>query len=262
MHFSYCYSVLFGFTFLFLSASPLWAQKDSSVSQNRIDSFLNRQKGFLGQIAETLRADTTEKKEKPIQRGDEVFQKYANRTIRIIIVQSLDFGISIGDTSKRINNSLTHFANWLHNNTKERVIMNNLLFRTYDKVSPFVLANNERYLRNLSYLQDARIIVRPVRNSPDSVDVTVLVKDAFSIGASLRLHSYQSMSASVHDDNTLGWGDRLQFQTLFDRIRHPAVGYGVGYVKRNIAGSFVDVSAGYLNFSPAFNTGRKEENTA
>jgi hypothetical protein len=257
-----CNSLLLGFALLLLSPSQLFAQKDTTVPQNRIDSFLRRQRGLLGNIAESLRKDTAEQKEKQIQRGDAAFQKYTNRTIRMIIVQSLDFGISIGDTSKRINNSLTHFANWLHNNTKDRVIRNNLFFRTYDKVSPFILANNERYLRNLSYLQDARIIVRPVRNSPDSVDVTVFVKDAFSIGGNIRLHSYQSTSASVHDDNTMGWGDRLQFQALFDRMRHPAVGYGAAYIKRNIGGSFVDFTAGYLNFSPAFNTGRREENTA
>ena len=261
MHLSCCNSLLLAFTLFVLSPS-LRAQKDSTVPQNRIDSFLSRQKGFLGGIAETLRADTNEEREKPIQRGDKIFQKYTNRTIRMIFIQSLDFGISIGDTSKGINNSLTHLANWLHNNTKERVRRNNLFFRNYDKVSPFVLANNERYLRNLSYIQDARIVVRPVAEHPDSVDVTVFVKDVFSIGGSLRVHSYQSMSASVQDDNAMGWGDRLQFQTLFDRERRPAFGYGMGYVKRNIAGSCVDLSAGYLNFNPAFNTGRKEENTA
>jgi hypothetical protein len=223
---------------------------------------LERQKGVLGQLAETLRADTTEEKERPIQRGDKVFQRFTNRTIRMIIVQSLDFGISLGDTSKRINNSLTHLANWLHNNTKESVIRNNLFFQPYDKVSPFVLANNERYLRNLPYIQDAKIVVRPVRNNPDSVDVTIFVKDVFSIGGRLRLHSYQSISASVRDDNTLGWGDRLEFQTLFDRRRQPVLGYGMAYTKRNVAGSFIDLSGGYLNFGPAFNTGRKEENAA
>lgn len=217
---------------------------------------------MLGSIADALLADTAEEKEKPIERGDKVFQKYTNRIIRMIVIQSLDFGISIGDTSKGINNSLTHLANWLHNNTKERVIRNNLFFRIHDKVSPFLLSNNERYLRNLPYIQDARITVRPVRNSPDSVDVTVFVKDVFSIGGKLRLHSYQSLSASVQDDNTMGWGDRLEFQTLYDRRRQPVMGYGMSYIKRNIAGSFVDLGAGYLNFSPAFNTGRREENEA
>lgn len=223
---------------------------------------MNRQKGLFGQLAESLRADTMEGKERPIQRVDRVFQPYTNRVIRMIRVQALDFGISLGDTSKRINNSLTHLANWLHNNTKESVIRNNLFFRNYDKLSPFVLANNERYLRNLPYIQDARIMVRPVRNSPDSVDVTIFVKDVFSIGGKLKLHSYQSISASVRDDNTLGWGDRLELQTLFDRRRQPVLGYGMAYTKRNLAGSFVDLSVGYLNFGPAFNTGRKEENTA
>lgn len=217
---------------------------------------------MLGGIAETLRADTIDEKEKPIQRGDKIFQRFNNRVIRSITVQPLNFGIAIGDTSKRISNGLTHLANRLHNNTKESVIRNNLFFSTYDKVSPYVLSNNERYLRNLPYLQDARIVVRPVRNHPDSVDVTIFVKDVFSIGGSMRVHSYQSLSASVQDDNMLGWGDQLSFQTLFDQRRHPAFGFGTAYTKRNVAGSFIDMSAGYLNFSPAFNTGRREENTA
>jgi hypothetical protein len=254
--------LLLGLGLLLLSPFQLCAQKDTTIPQNRIDSFLSRQKGVFGQLAESLRADTTEDKERGIQRGDKVFQRFNNRIIRFITVQSLDFGISLGDTSKRINNSLTHLANWVHNNTKERVIRNNLFFRPHDKVSPFVLANNERYLRNLPYIQDAEIVIRPVRNHPDSVDVTIFTKDLFSIGGSLRLHSYQTVSASVQDDNTMGWGDRLQFQTLFDQRRRPAFGYGIGYIKRNVAGSFIDLSAGYLNFSPAFNTGRREENTA
>lgn len=256
-----CYRILLALVFV-LPSSLLYSQKDTTIPQNKLDSFLNRQKGLFGQLAESLRADTMEGKERPIQRVDRVFQPYTNRVIRMIRVQALDFGISLGDTSKRINNSLTHLANWLHNNTKESVIRNNLFFRNYDKLSPFVLANNERYLRNLPYIQDARIMVRPVRNSPDSVDVTIFVKDVFSIGGKLKLHSYQSISASVRDDNTLGWGDRLELQTLFDRRRQPVLGYGMAYTKRNLAGSFVDLSVGYLNFGPAFNTGRKEENTA
>lgn len=258
----YRHSSLLGLTFMLLCSLPLFAQKDTALPQNRIDSFLSRQKGVFGQLAETLRADTNQEEEKPIERGDRAFQKYTNRTIRMIIVQSLDFGVSLGDTSKRINNSLTHLANWLHNNTKERVIRNNLFFRAFDKVSPYVLANNERYLRNLPYIQDAKIVIRPVKNHPDSVDVAIFTKDVFSIGGGLRLHSYQTVSASLQDDNTMGWGDQLRFQALFDQRRSPVFGYGMGYTKRNIAGSFIDLSAGYLNFSPAFNTGRREENTA
>jgi hypothetical protein len=255
-----CYIILL-LTFIVFFPSALHAQKDTTLPQNRLDSFLSRQKGVVGQVAEALRRDTSEK-EKPIQRGDEVFRKFTNRTIRFIIVQPLDFGISIGDTSKRVANALTHLANNLHHNSRDRVIRNNLFFRIYDKVSPFILANNERYLRNLPYIQDAKIVVRPVRNSPDSVDITIFIKDVLSIGGRVRLHSYQSISASVRDDNIMGWGDRLELQTLFDQRRQPVLGYGMGYTKRNIAGSFVDLSVGYLNFGPAFNTGRREENAS
>jgi hypothetical protein len=250
--------LLFPFTW----ESVLYAQNDTTAPQNGLDSFLSRRKGVWGQLADAVRVDAPESTEKPIQRGDEVFRKYTGRTIRNIIVQTLDFGISIGDTSKRINNSLTHLANWVHNNTKERVIHNNLFFRNDDRLSPFILANNERFLRNLPYIQDAKIVVRPVPNHPDSVDVAIFVKDVLSLGGNVRLHSYQSTSAAVWDDNVLGWGDKLEFQTLFDQRRQPVMGYGMGYTKRNVSGTFMDVSLGYLNFRPAFNTGRREENAA
>ena len=242
-------------------ALDLRAQQDT-IPQNRVDSLLSNQKGILGDIAQSLIMDTAEEKEQDLQRGDKIFQRYRNKVIRKINVQSLRFGVSIGDTSKKLNNRITRTASTLHRTTRPFVIKNQLFFREYDRLSPFLFANNERYLRDLPFLQDARIIITPVRGRGDSVDVTILIKDVLSIGGGISIRSYQSAIVEVKEDNFLGYGDRLQFQSLYDRQRNLPFGYGLSYLKRNILGTFIDANVGYLNFNRAFNSGRREENVA
>jgi hypothetical protein len=130
-----------------------------------------------------------------------------------------------------------------------------------DKVFPYLLADNERHLRDQPYLQDARIVIRSSDKSFDSVDITILTKDVLSIGGSFRMHNSTNVSAAIKEDNLGGWGDRLQGSLLFDQQRRQKVGYGGEFIKRNIMGSFIDGYAGYQNFADAFNSGRDEETT-
>ncbi|MCU7548839.1 hypothetical protein OCK74_06900 [Chitinophagaceae bacterium LB-8] len=235
----------------------LYAQKDT-LQGSKLDSFLKNQKGVVGQLAQNLLTNKTDV-QKGLQSNDWAFQQYRGRTIRGIIIKSLEFGISIGDTSKVLNNKLTRLANYIHWNTREKVISNNLFFRQNDKLSPFLFGDNEAYLRALPYIQDARIIVQPVEGSMDSVDILVLTKDVISIGGSFHMHNYQSVSITVREDNLRGLGDRFQLQMLYDQSRFKHVGNGFEYIKRNIGGSFIDGAAGYLNFEKAISSRRAEE---
>ena len=234
------------------------AQKDS-IPENKLDSLLLRQKGLLGQLAQNLMTDTGSEGDIDLQRADLPFVKLAGRVIRKIIIQPLDFGISIGDTSKFINNRLTRLADAFHHNTRPFVVRNHLFFRESDRLSPFLMGNNERYLRDLPFLQEAFISVKAVRGTQDSVDVTVFTKDVLSIGGGIELHNSKSVGIHVEEDNFGGWGDRLKFLALYDQQRQDRFGFGAEFIKRNIAGSFIDGSAGYLNFNKTFHTGITEE---
>jgi hypothetical protein len=233
------------------------AQTDTPKA-NRLDTLLLKQKGVLGTLAQSLMADSEENDRTPRQ-ADLPFRKYRDRIIRNISVQPLDFGVLIEDTSSRLSDDLIRFARSLHATTKKFAVHNNLFFKKGDLLSPYILGTNERYLRDLPFLQDASILVRPVRGSNDSVDVTVLVKDVLSIGGSMAVHSTGSGRLAVKEDNFLGWGDRLQLQTLFDKTRQQNFGFGMEYIKRNILGSFIDGSAGFLDFNSAFSSQRAEE---
>ena len=54
-------------------------------------------------------------------------------------------------------------------------------FHEGDTISPLKLSDNERFLRELPYIDDARILVVPV--SDNEADIIVITKDVYSLGA-------------------------------------------------------------------------------
>jgi len=250
-------------TFLAVSIMPLQAQHDSTRARKGIDSFILKRKGLVGKLARNLLRDTLRENIAALTpiRNDLVFSIYQNRVIRSVTVKGLDFGTAITDTNKVYKSRLTRLANNFHHKTRGYVIRHNLFFKPGDKIEPYLLADNERHLRDQPYLQDARIIVEPADNSYDSVDVIVLTKDVLSIGGSLHLRNSNSFDVSVKEDNLGGWGDRLQGSVLYDTRRVKRAGYGMEFIKRNIAGSYIDAYIGYKDFNDGFNSGRDEETT-
>ncbi len=249
--------------FLFLAISILtpgilFAQDDKNKIEP-LDSFLLRQKGIIGQLAESLMTDTLEEINTGLLRNDMPFQKYKDRVIRHIKIQTLEFGVSIADTSKRASDKLKRLAGRLHSDTKKFVIRNNLFFAEGEKLSPYLLGDNEKHLRDLSFLQDARIKVIPVRGSNDSVDVLVLSKDVLSLGGSFKIHSSKSLAFGVSEDNFNGRGDKIQVQGLIDTDRERKLGYGFEFINRNMGGSFVNAALGFTTNNKSFSSGKKEE---
>ena len=231
------------------------AQSDSSRKKN-LDSFILSRKGLFGEIVKNLLADTAETE---LQRNDIKYQRFKGRIIRNINLKVLNFGTLITDTSKSFSNTLIHISNILHRKTRSYVINNSLFFKKGDLVQPFLMAENERHLRDQPYLQDASINLERVPDSRDSVDVTVFVKDVFSIGGSITAIGLNGTEISISEVNFEGVGDGINVTTLYDNHRSINFGYGVEYVKRNIGGEFIDGYIGYQNFYRGI-SGRKEEN--
>lgn len=236
------------------------AQNDT-IKKKSFDEYLLTRKGLFGKIAKVLMTDTAEKMDDATnpQRNDIRFQKYKGRIIRNIQVIRLNFGIPITDTTKAVSTSLTRLSNKVHHKTLERVIENNLFFRKNDPVQPYLIADNERYLRDLPYLQDAKITVIPIPGQYDSIDVLVYTKDVLSIGAGVSSVNLNNTALSLTEENLGGWGDRISLNTLYDQSRAKKFGYGLEYIRRNISGSFADGYFGYQNFNNSI-SGNKEEN--
>ncbi|MDE3252130.1 MAG: hypothetical protein KGO92_04940 [Bacteroidota bacterium] len=221
-----------------------------------------KKKGLLGKIGRSLSVNNPEilLPEEGAVKNEAVFNPFRGKIIRKILLEQAGFNKSVNDTSLEIRNLLNDIGNKLHPGTKEKVIKRNLFFSPGDSLYPYLLADNERFLRELSYLQDARILAREIPGETDSVDVIIITKDVFPLGGSLEEGSEKSASFEVNDDNLLGSGNKIRVRNLIDASRTPSYGLGFEFLKRNIAGSFINLTLGYRNESPAFNSQRREEN--
>ena len=251
-----CYFIIFSY-----STDLANAQTDT-VKRAGIDSLFLKRKGLLRQLGQNFLRDSTNRDKRILQRNDEPFQKYGGRVIRDIYIQTLEFGISVKDTSRSFKNKLVRLSNKLHYQTRDFVVHNNLFFSSGERLSPYILGDNERHLRDLPYIQDARIKVEPALNSSDSVDVIIFTKDVLSVGGSFDLTSNTSGDIRLKEDNFLGFGDQIQAQTLFDNERSRKMGYGFSYIKRNLGGSFIDVNLGLTSYNRSFSNNRREESLA
>jgi len=180
---------------------------------------------------------------------------YEGRIIRKIKVEALDFERNFADTGKRKRSLATRVADAAHTNTRAYVVRNSLFIKENTPLDAYKVADNERYLRTLNYISDARIVVKPINGSPDSVDLLVITKDFFSLSADGASDALNHIHARVIDANLWGSGQSLELSGLYDYNRSPNFGYGAIYRNNNIGPSFINTSIGYnlANVNPLTN---------
>ena len=219
-----------------------------------------KQQTFLDKIINNFKKDSTEiDYSTQLKSNEEAFKPYEGLIIRNIIIERVPFGVSIGDTSYRLMNSLTKLANDLHHITKMNVVRKNLFFKKGQPLKPYLMADNERFLRQLLYLQDAEFFVSKTYPRSDSVDIVVEVKDVFSLGGAINSLGIKQSGVELREDNFAGSGNAGVLYSLYDDKRDKNFAFGGEYNSRNIGGSFVDGKIGYQSFYSSI-TGPKEDN--
>jgi hypothetical protein len=179
-------------------------------------------------------------------KSEEGFLTYSGIRIRKIEIRRLDvFGTNINNPVDSKNKRINNVLNKSHVNTNEKIIRKNLIFSEGDTISPLKLSENERILRQLPFIDDARIIVVPV--SENEADITVLTKDVYSVGASLSYKGLKKGSVSVFEKNLYGTGHELGIDIPYDSSLPGSPGFGVHYRVNNIAKSFINLNGYYLN---------------
>jgi hypothetical protein len=216
--------------------------------------FLAKKKGLLGRLGRSISTNAAE--EIP-QKIENPFIQYKSKIIRSVEVMRLSFQQNIWDTSLVKYNLGIRLANIFHKNSTEKVIRKNLFFEENARFYPYLVADNERYLRSLSFIQDARIIVDFA--GADSVDVLVITKDVFSLGVKLKVDDKTRGRIEVSDDNVAGSGTRIMANGLYDKPRNPQKTWATEMIRRNIGGSFIDWTAGFNNYAPSYSNGSWEE---
>ena len=177
---------------------------------------------------------------------------HEGKRINSIYIEHKHFGTFGYTDSNYKQNAFTRAANKLHNFTKENTIQKNLFFHENEYMNPLVIAYNEKWLRDLSFIQDARIIAFPLLNDSNSVDLYVLTKDVFPFGGSLQLKNINAYDASFTIENINDMGNAFSIYHNFDINRKNKAGFGANYISRNIFGSFIDINIGATTLDKNF----------
>ncbi len=217
--------------------------------------FLLKKKGLLKKLGKSIYRENIPTD--PVKTVN-LFLQFKGKIIRSIFIAPTGFN-KISDSGGAKKKLASRIGDYLHRNTRNDVVRKNLFFKEGDRVLPFLIADNERFLRDLSFIRDAQIIVEGDSLSPDVVDVIIITKDVFSIGGSLKFNNTKRMQANLRDENLLGTGHRLEISSIADKERRPYYGSGAVFTMRNAFHSFFNLTAGYKTFNPAFNSGRAEE---
>ncbi|MEJ7610043.1 MAG: hypothetical protein WKF88_02575 [Ferruginibacter sp.] len=219
--------------------------------------FLLKKKGLLKKLGKSIYRES--QPEAPVKVVSP-FLAFKGKIIRSITIAPTGFNRIINDTLGVKKTFASGIADYFHKNTLPDVIRKNLFFKEGDKLLPLLLADNERYLRDLSFIRDAIIVVQTDSISPDAVDIVIITRDVFSIGGNVMISGPEKAEVTVKDENFFGTGDRLEINSFFDKERSPFYGTGTAFTKKNIRHSFISVGAGFKTFNRAFNSGRREEN--
>jgi hypothetical protein len=186
------------------------------------------------------------------------FEPYQGKIIRHITVRPYGFDRSFKDTSQRDNSKAARIGDRLHLTTRKWVVKEDLFIKEHTPLNAFKVADNERYLRSLDYIQDARILVDTIAGAPDSVDITVYTKDLFSIAISGASNGLNHINLDLYDANVLGMAQKLEITGLYDYTRTPNFAYGGMYRKHNVLHSFIDATFGVSTMIVSDFTHREE----
>jgi len=175
------------------------------------------------------------------------FIYYKNKIIRTINIQKIDiFGPTVNDTAKTNNSWLSGILNSIHINTHDYVIKNRLLVKPGDQIDPYILADNERFIRGLPYIRDARFILQET-DHPDSLDLMIITQDVLPMAFNPEISSVNSGSLAFWNSNLLGTGHELYNQVHYNGDMVPFLGYSGHYSIFSLGSSFVKAYFEYKN---------------
>jgi hypothetical protein len=174
------------------------------------------------------------------------FEPYSGKTIRKIEVLQLNvFGPAIEDTisCRNYQRPPKGFSS-LHINTSEKVIRKNIIFKSGDTLNPYVLAQNAKLLRELSYIQDA--LIKIYLNPDNTIDVFVITKDRFPWDVIPIYLNTDKWRFRLRNNNVGGYGGEFNNTYLFDnKLKEKVYLSNLSLKYNNIGGSFINSDLGY-----------------
>ena len=171
------------------------------------------------------------------------------KIIRSINIEQRHFGNDVNRPTFQKMNALINFANQLHDKTNKSTIAKNIFIKVDEPLNPLLVAYNEKWLRDLGYIQDARILAYPNKEDSNKVDVFVVTKDILPIGGNFNLKEANAFELNLNTENINDLGNAFSITQNYDHERKTVSGWGFDYTTRNILGSFLDIKTGAKSYT-------------
>ena len=233
---------------LFIIQSNSYAQSnhtDNLPSDIKPSALKNKILKSITGPAESL----TDTNREVIANNIEQLSKYNGKQINAIIIEQHNFSTNINLPQINQRDYFTNIANRIHKSSNDNVIRKNLFFKSNDLLHPTIIAYNEKWLRDLTFIQDARITAIPLKYDTNKVDLFIITKDIFPIGGNINIKNKNAFDASINDENLFGTGNALKLNHNFDHTRIPQPAFGFDLRIRNILGSFINLNAGINDYT-------------
>jgi hypothetical protein len=177
---------------------------------------------------------------KPIIKAEDAFEPFKGKTIGNITVNKVPvLEGSVQDTIREAKTWYGKALNKVHIDTQTKILKQNIIFHSGEKVDPYQMADNERILRQLPTIRDAKIYLIPRIEDTDIVDVIVATQDVISLGASFDYNQVNNFSFDIYDRNIMGTTRDFQVSYYFNEHGVPKHGYGLQYRVPNFYGTFI-----------------------
>ncbi len=121
------------------------------------------------------------------------------------------------------------------------LIKNNLIFKKGDKLSPRILAENERIIRSLPYMKDCKIVIRPNFMYSDSIDIEIRTRDIWSLIVKGSLENSKKYNFGLSEYNFFGLGNQFQMSSYIDHDWEKRYAFKYNYDVENLFGSFISL---------------------
>jgi hypothetical protein len=169
---------------------------------------------------------------------------------RIEFTKADIFAPSVTDTTYEPSSWFEKTMNVTHVDTRRKLLKRYLLLKPGTPLDAFLVAENERILRGLSFIMDAKFLARQIPGNSDSVDLLLLTQDMLPLGINMKITKSSIAELGISHYNVLGYGHQFMATTYWDTKNIPHIGYRLSYRIANIAGTF---SVGKIEFTHKWN---------
>jgi hypothetical protein len=221
------------------------------LQKNPFDSLLFHQNNtrFKKELYKLLMKNGSEKL--TIKRSQAVYNSLSamdGKIIRQIEFDKVDiFAPSVTDTAYEPTSWFEKTLNSTHIDTRRKILKRYILLKPGKPLDVFLASENERMIRDLSFIMDARFVAIQIPGSSDSVDLLLLTQDMLPFGLNAEMIKSTIAELGISHQNILGYGHQFMATSYWDAKNIPHLGYRLSYGIANLAGTYTALKMEYTH---------------